>query len=86
MDEETFSGSLLFSGLTLLTYLLKVLNSKVLMIMSYYDHFLDLSTVWCCYQCASSQEAFVVWWGVKTNIKTMYVIPGCITVLEIPVI
>ena len=45
IDEEIFSGSLLFSGVALLKLnLLKVLNlGKVLIIMSYYGHFLDLS-------------------------------------------
>ena len=51
LDEEMFSGSLLFSGVALLTWIIKVLNLvKVLMIMSYYDHFLHLSTVCCYYQ------------------------------------
>ena len=34
------------------TGLLKFLNLKVFMIMSYYDHFLNFSTVWCYYQCS----------------------------------
>ena len=45
LDKEIFSGSLLFSEVALLNWFTKVLNLKrVLIIMTYYDHFLDLYT------------------------------------------
>ena len=57
------------------------------MIMSYYDHFLNLSTEWC-YQCTTSQEVFVTREGVKRKdcAPTFYAVPGFISVLKIPVI
>ena len=46
LDEEIFSGSLLFSGVALLNWFTKALNSKnVLTVMSYHDHVLDLAPV-----------------------------------------
>ena len=49
LDEEIYSETLLFSGVALLNWFIKSSISKeVLTIMSYYDHFLGLSSARCC--------------------------------------
>ena len=58
------------------------------MIMSYYDHFLNLSTgVIICVH-TTSQEVSVTKYRVKRKdcAVTFYTVPGFVAVLEIPVI
>ena len=90
MDEQTFSGSLVYSGVALLKWFIKSsrfeegFNDKLLWSL---PKFIQSRVINCV--CTTSQEVSVTRYGVKRKdcaYNTIYAVPGFIAVLQIPVI